>query len=267
MGQKNQIYQRLPNKLKLIAQVAYRQLLEDDRESDEGEGFTDTFFDSEAEYRKLRTEVGDSDTQEFVEDALERYNDLTVEGAFGSVDLESVAAWYALVRKMKPSVVVETGVCNGVSTLFILKALAENGNGHLYSIDYPFRADESLAEFRNNTFEQYGGAAIPRDKDPGWIVPEDLRERWELRLGKSQAELPPLVEKLQDVDLFIHDSEHSHPCMMFEYEIAWHHMRDGGIILSDDIGWNSAFEVFCEVRNPVWGTLGQNKNIGFMLKS
>jgi hypothetical protein len=267
MSLKNQIYQRLPNRLKPIVQVAYRQLLNEDHESPEGYGFINTFFDSEVEYRRLRGEVDNFDIRKIVEDALEQYNDLTTEGAFGSIDLESVTAWYALVRKLRPSVIVETGVCNGVSTLFILKALDENGNGRLYSVDYPYRADESLDEFRDDTFGQYGGAAIPSDKGPGWIIPENLRGRWELRLGKSQVQLPPLLEELQEVDLFIHDSEHSHPCMMFEYEIVWHKMRNGGVILSDDISWNSAFEVFCEVRDPVWGILGQNENVGFMLKS
>lgn len=223
------------------------------------------FFDSEAEYRRLQNEVSASDIREVVGNALNKYNDLTTEGAFGSVDLESVTKWYALARKVKPSVVVETGVCNGVSSLFILKALAENGNGRLYSVDYPYRADESLDEFRNDTFEQYGGAAIPSDKDPGWIVPEDLRKRWELRLGKSQVQLPKLLQDIKDVDLFIHDSEHSHPCMMFEYEIMWHKMGRGGIIISDDITWNNAFEVFCETRNPVWGILEENDDIGFMV--
>lgn len=266
MGLKNQIYQRLPDRLKPIAEVANRQLLEEDHEAFSS-GFVDTFFDSEAEYRRLRSEVGNSNIREVVDDALDQYKGLTTNGGFGSVDSESAAAWYALVRKIKPSIVVETGVCNGVSTLFILRALAENESGRLYSIDYPYRADESLDEFRDDTFEQYGGAAIPSDKDPGWIIPKSLRERWELRLGKSQVQLPPLLEELEDVDLFIHDSEHSHPCMMFEYEIAWHHMEEDGVILSDDISWNSAFEVFCEVRNPVWGTVEQNDSIGFMLKS
>lgn len=267
MGLKNQIYQRLPERIKPIAEVANRQLLEKTPAAPEEKEFVDTFFDGEAEYRELCSEVASSDIQEVIEDAVDQYDALTTGGAFGSISAEDGSAWYALVRKLRPSVVVETGVCNGVSSLFILMALAENGGGHLYSVDYPYRADESLDEFRDDTFEQYGGAAIPSDKDPGWIIPKNLRERWELRLGKSQVQLPKLLQELKNVDLFIHDSEHSHPCMMFEYEITWHRMENGGVILSDDITWNSAFEAFCRVRNPVWGTLKQNDNVGFMLKS
>lgn len=267
MGLKNQIYQRLPDRLQPVAEVAYYQLLEGNHGTVESASFVDTFFDSEAEYERLRSEVDGFSVQEVIEDALSQYKNLTAEESFGSIDLSSGSAWYALVRKLKPSVVVETGVCNGVSSLLILRALAENGSGLLYSVDYPYHADEPLDEFRDDTFDEYGGAAIPSDKDPGWIIPERLRERWELRVGKSQVRLPPLLEELEDLDLFIHDSEHSHPCMMFEYEISWHKMGSGGVILSDDITWNSAFEVFCKVRKPVWGTLSQNENIGFMLKS
>jgi predicted O-methyltransferase YrrM len=265
MGLKNQIYQRLPDRLKPIAQVAHRQLLEEDHKASSS-GFIDTFFDSEAEYRRLRSEVDDSNVWEVLKTARDQYSDLTTDGIFGSIAWESAPAWYALVRKIEPSVIVETGVCNGVSTLFILRALAENESGRLYSVDYPYRAEEPLDEFPDDALGQYCGAVIPSDKDPGWIIPEDLRERWELRLGKSQVQLPPLLEKLEEVDLFIHDSEHSHPCMMFEYEIAWHYLREDGVIISDDIGMNDAFEVFCDVRNTVWGTLEQGKGIGFMLK-
>ena len=45
---------------------------------------------------------------------------------------------YALCRKLKPDVVVETGVASGVSSSYILCALHENEHGQLYSIDVPW---------------------------------------------------------------------------------------------------------------------------------
>jgi len=266
MSLKYRIYQQLPRRLKPIARVANRQLLDwKAAESSGGVDFVEAFFDSREEYEKLSNEPHDVGIWEVVETALDRYDKLTPEGAFGSVDSELATACYALVRKVKPSVIVETGVCNGVSTLFILKALAENGCGYLYSVDYPYRVDQDLEEFRDETFGRYGGAAIPRDKKPGWIIPDDLRSMWTLRLGKSQTQLPALLEELDSVDLFIHDSEHSHPCMMFEYEVAWHKMKNGGTILSDDISWNSAFEIFTRVRKPDWGKL--SSDVGFFIKT
>lgn len=46
--------------------------------------------------------------------------------------------------------VVETEVCNGLSTLSILLALDENDDGKLYSLDYPLRIDESLELYRRD---------------------------------------------------------------------------------------------------------------------
>jgi len=265
MGVKNVVYNRLLKRFKPIARVTYQQFLQEESESSTGKDFVDVFFEEEAEYEKLCSEASELDIWKHIEDAIEEYEKLTPKGAFGEVDSQFATDLYAYVRKAKPSTIVETGVCNGVSTLFILKALSKNGSGHLYSVDYPYHAEEDLQEFRNDTFEDYGGAAIPHDKTPGWIIPDNLNDIWTLKIGKSQKKLPSLLENLDRLDLFIHDSEHSHPCMMFEFEIAWHKIGDRGTILSDDINWNGAFDVFCDVRKPVWGTLGQGA--GFMTKS
>lgn len=162
----------------------------------------------------------------------------------GAVDPVALEWLYSTVKTREPEVVVETGVCNGASTHVILSALNENGSGHLYSIDYPYYSDESLEDFREKTFEDYGGAAIPSDKEPGWIVPSNLRTRWSLIEGKSQDELPDLLRKLESVDLFIHDSEHSYDCMIFEYSTVWPSISEGGLLISDDIEWNTAFADF-----------------------
>jgi|APHM01.1.fsa_nt_gi hypothetical protein len=168
---------------------------------------------------------------------------------FGDVSVRSAAHLYAVTRTRAPETVVETGVCNGVSTLAILLGMEANGHGQLHSVDLPHRADESLDEFRQETWDGYGGACIPADKDPGWIVPEHLRDRWTLHIGKSQHELPVLLPEIAPVDVFLHDSEHSAPCQMFEYELAWHHLADDGLLVSDDINWTGAFERFVDDRH------------------
>jgi hypothetical protein len=164
----------------------------------------------------------------------------------GGVSLQAAKDYYAIIRKQEPNKVVETGVCNGISTLVILLALNKNDSRHLYSVDYPFRADESLEEFQKETLENYGGAAIPSDKEPGLIIPDELRSQWDLIIGKSQRELPQLLTELGAIELLIHDSEHSHPCMMFEYELAYEWIETDGLILSDDISWNDAFDLFTQ---------------------
>ena len=137
---------------------------------------------------------------------------------------------------------VETGVCNGVSTAFLLLALERNGDGELYSIDLPEIAGE---EYEQGTFwDGKGGAVIPPGKEPGWMVPPDLRRRWRLVLGRSQDELPPLLERVGEIDFFMHDSEHSYECMGFEFDAAWGSLRPGGALVADDVTVNSAWEEF-----------------------
>jgi len=166
----------------------------------------------------------------------QRYNTGRVTGREG---YEEGVRLYAIVRELRPRVAVETGVCNGVSTAFLLLALEANGFGELHSIDLPEVAGET---YEAGTFWQgKGGAVIPPGKEPGWMVPEKLRGRWALILGRSEDELPHLLEKLAPVDLFMHDSEHSYECMSREFSLAYPALRDGGVLIADDIQSNSAF--------------------------
>jgi hypothetical protein len=48
-----------------------------------------------------------------------------------------VRAVWCLIRHLNATTVVETGVAQGVTSRFILEALARNGTGHLWSVDLP----------------------------------------------------------------------------------------------------------------------------------
>ena len=168
-----------------------------------------------------------------------RYNTGRVTGRDG---YDEGLRLYRLLRGRRPRVAVETGVCNGVSTAFLLLALEDNGDGELHSIDLPEVAGE---EYQPGTFwDGKGGAVIPPGKEPGWMVPPALRERWHLVLGRSQDELPPLLEALGGIDFFMHDSEHSYECMSFEFRTAWAALRDGGVLVADDVNVNAAWDEF-----------------------
>jgi predicted O-methyltransferase YrrM len=52
--------------------------------------------------------------------------------------------FYILMRKIKPKIVVETGVSFGITSSFILQAMEENGFGTLYSIDLLFELGLSV---------------------------------------------------------------------------------------------------------------------------
>lgn len=262
---KSAIYDRLPRSMQPFAEKLYYKLTNQPSDQELHEEFVQSFFDSTTEYERYINEAEHGEISTYYTEGLSEYRRLTEKESFAGVGLGTALDYYALVRKLKPTIVVETGVCNGVSTLAVLLALKKNEQGTLHSIDYPFRADESLEEFQAETFDGYGGAAIPNNKNPGWIIPEALTSRWELTIGKSQQKLPETIVELEEIDMFIHDSEHSEPCMMFEYELAYEHLNEDGVVLSDDITWNDAFSTFISTREGESGYL-QN-NVGYIQKS
>lgn len=199
------------------------------------------------------------------DEARDRLEQLGSDATTGTVGDTTAERLYAVVRDRAPETIVETGVCNGWSTLHLLLALEDNGAGQLFSIDYPFRADESLEEFRAEIYEEFGGAVIPADEEPGWIIPDDLRGRWDLRKGKSQRELPRLLADLGSIDMFVHDSEHSHACMMMEMELAWEHLSPNGILVVDDVSWTDAWDVWLNEREPEEHGL-LDIDVGFAIK-
>lgn len=137
---------------------------------------------------------------------------------------------YAVVRAAKPEVMVETGVASGMSSAHILRALARNGSGALYSLDLP------------NVQE---GSILPPGRSTGWIVPDALRSRWTLQLGDTYELLPKLLTGLGRVDIFMHDSDHSYEAMLFEFEQALPRIAPGGLLMSDDTQLHTAWDDFC----------------------
>ena len=151
-------------------------------------------------------------------------------------------------------------MANGFSTAFALLALERNADGELYSIDYPRSIGTSAESFH----EAIGSVGVPTEHQSGWLIPERLRERWTLRLGRSQDELPPLLESLGSIDSFLHDSEHSYECMHFEFASAWPRLREGGVLISDDVNSTAAFPELAreQRREPI--ALG--RGMAFLVK-
>lgn len=220
----------------------------------ESEFVADLFEDPDT-YDSYKRELRDGKLPE----AHERIADeatVSGQGSTGHVSLEFATRCYALVREREPETVVETGVCNGLSTLAILEAFDANGSGRLYSIDFPRFEGEQGSGFQDRNAGYFDGATVLDGRDPGWIVPEEYRDRWSLRLGRSQEELPELVVDLDDdVDLFVHDSEHTLPCMSFELETVFPRLSEDGLIVADDVFWNEAFSTFADLRDVQTGRM------------
>jgi predicted O-methyltransferase YrrM len=130
---------------------------------------------------------------------------------------------YVICRRQKPDIVVETGVASGVSSSYILCALEQNKRGQLHSIDLPWWQEAQC----------------------GWLIPEYLRHRWHLILGRSSEELAPLLRKVAEIDIFLHDSDHSYQNMLWEFQTAWTYLKVGGLLLAHNIDTNEAFSDFC----------------------
>jgi predicted O-methyltransferase YrrM len=145
---------------------------------------------------------------------------------------KKVLIQYALARALQPDVIVETGVANGISSIYWLLACHINRKGRVYSVDID------------------NGEYLPRGKETGWIVPESLRARWTLTLGDAREKLPQIFDEVGQADIFIHDSCHSYEHMKFEFDLAYPHLRMGGLLISDDVNFNSAYDDFVAVHHP-----------------
>jgi predicted O-methyltransferase YrrM len=149
---------------------------------------------------------------------------------------------YVICRALRPRVVVETGVGSGVTTSFILQALAANDEGGLWSIDLPPIGAEQFA---------------------GSFVPGPLRSRWTLLRGRSRDLLPRLLSDLPAPDVFLHDSLHTTRNMSFEFQAAWQKMNTGAVLLSDDIHMSKAFARFITDKQVGLSLVGNRFGVAF----
>ena len=127
-------------------------------------------------------------------------------------------ALYLITRAFRPGTIFETGVANGLSTRIILEAIVMNRRGILVSTEI--------------------------EKDVGPLVPDSLRKHWQLHVGEPSSVLTETLEEVGQVDLFLHDSDHSYENMLFEFKKAYHRMSPHGLMVSDDVDTNPAFIEF-----------------------
>lgn len=117
-------------------------------------------------------------------------------------------AWYALVRIIKPRVVIETGVDKGLGSLVITAAL------------------------RRNAEEGYIGKHFGTDINPdsGFLLSGDYASHGRVLLGDSITSLTNFTD---DVDLFISDSDHDARYERKEYDTITQKLAKNAILVSD----------------------------------
>jgi hypothetical protein len=110
--------------------------------------------------------------------------------------------WYPIVRAIKPRVIVEAGVHEGLGSELLLCAL------------------------KRNAAEGHPGRLISFDihEDTGWLVHPDLRENWKLVLESTLTALERVLrEENLEVDLFIHETPHTEQFLRTELDAVLHH--------------------------------------------
>ncbi|EQD28176.1 hypothetical protein B1B_18964, partial [mine drainage metagenome] len=125
-------------------------------------------------------------------------------------------------------------------------AMKQNGSGRLTSID-------------TSDNVPICGKYMPI----GWIVPDELKQNWVVHRGASQDILPALTD---DVDGFMHDSLHSEENMLFEFGWATAKLKKGGILMSDDIDLNQAWNEFFK-KNKVFNPMIRTVTTGVSIRT
>jgi predicted O-methyltransferase YrrM len=140
-----------------------------------------------------------------------------------NAELELFSLLYVIVKSRKPKFVVETGVANGISTNAIMSALDEdNSSGSLNSFDI-----------------------LPETKDA-----YTGKGKWNFHLldkRRTHKQLSMAVRNSPLVDIWLHDSNHGYRWQKFEYLLALSRLKEGGILISDDID-----------ASPAWGELAKS---------
>lgn len=177
----------------------------------------------------------------------------------GWVNLDDALFLYWLVRQAKPQTIVQTGVCNGLSAALMMLALVKNGpEGRLCVIDLPpvFNPVDPAWTLSGTVY----GVVIPEGRSSGWLVPDAYRDRFEVWNGDAKDLLPSLVDRVDSIDFFFHDSDHTYDHMMFEFHQVKRKLNPGGLLVSDDVSWNASLWDFAdEFQVPAYnfrGTIG-----------
>lgn len=151
------------------------------------------------------------------------------EGRRSYIEIDAPLELYALARSLRPHHIVEVGVSSGVSSAYLLQALAANQRGTLHSVDLPSAPRGPATPARRTT----PSWTLPPGRSSGWAVPFALRARWDLRLGDKKVVLPLLGEELSRVGLFVYDVPHRDRDAVGEFLSLDARMGRGSVAIAD----------------------------------
>ena len=132
--------------------------------------------------------------------------------------------WYALIRILKPRVIVETGIDHGIGLSVICEAL------------------------QMNRVEGFNGKYFGTDINPlaGKLTSPEYFDFSTILYGDSITSLSKLNET---IDFFINDSDHSGNYEMNEYEVIFEKLSKNAVILGDNSHVTDKLSIFSKERN------------------
>jgi len=149
-------------------------------------------------------------------------------GGAASLDL-----LYWMAEFLQARNVIETGVAYGWSSLALLLSLTNRNPALLISTDMPCRGLDTST------------GSLSSDKYVGCVVPPNLKNNWQIIPKADREAIPIALRKIKVADLIHYDSDKSYTGRSWAYPVLWNALRDGGYLISDDIGDNLAFNDFC----------------------
>ena len=138
---------------------------------------------------------------------------------------------YFLTRQFQPKVIVETGVAAGFSSQTFLSALQKNGEGKLFSSDFPY--------FRLAEPEKYIGL----------LVDEKFKADWTLYIEGDEANLEEILPQVQAIDLFHYDSDKRYRGRQSAFTKVKPKLSQRAIVVFDDIQDNPFFHDLIQAEN------------------
>ena len=149
----------------------------------------------------------DADLKEHIREAIEASG----EGRFADPDVRygRRLGWYAIVRAVKPRVVVETGVDKGLGACVLAAALLRNAQ------------------------EGHEGRYYGTDINPaaGYLLSGAYARAGRILYGDSIQSLERLDET---IDVFINDSDHSATYEAAEYRTVQHKLSEAAVLVGDN---------------------------------
>lgn len=165
-------------------------------------------------------------------------------GGGGSLEL-----LYFWTRKIRPALILESGVAAGWSSYAFLLALKENGSGKLLSSDLPY--------FRIKNPQSFIGILVPKEL---WDI------HWQLEIQGDDFNIPKLLSHGSKLQIIHYDSDKRKSGRRKFLSRIQRHLDNDCILIMDDIQNNLAFKEYVEFNKKVFTVIeSEGKYVGIAL--